>query len=74
MNRFRGPSAIGQSRATPQTLCQKCLKRDKSTQELYFKSGLTFTYGITVLNARPQLKIDHMPQDLHERSSLRIQN
>ncbi|MCJ1427059.1 hypothetical protein MMC29_004962 [Sticta canariensis] len=28
MNRFRGPSAVGQSKATPQTLCQKCLKRD----------------------------------------------
>ena len=30
MNRFRGPTSAASSKATSQTLCQKCLKKDKS--------------------------------------------
>ena len=37
MNRVRGPSSINKSRATPQTLCQKCLQRDKSRKIMQFK-------------------------------------
>lgn len=29
MNRYRGPSNAASSKATPQTLCQKCLKKDE---------------------------------------------
>ena len=68
MNRPFGLAAAGRSKASPQTLCQKCLKRDKWIINLtmYFSEA---AYGIIATNAKPLLKKDLTSLDLPGLSS-----
>lgn len=54
MNRYRNvPGNKGPSRASPNTLCQKCLKRDMSHLSHFVRAipGLTNGHAITAMNA-----------------------
>lgn len=54
MNRYRNvPGNKGPSRASPNTLCQKCLKRDMSHLSGFVRAipGLTNGHAITAMNA-----------------------
>ena len=68
MNRgaYRPPQS---SRASASTLCQKCLKRDKSYFCVIPKLILTFKHATTATNAKRQRKTDHTSRDHHERSN-----
>ena len=70
MNRY-GPSAVGRSKASPQTLCQKCLQRDEFFKILYACEADN-SYDTTATNASPPPKIDRTSLDRLERSSFQI--
>lgn len=72
MIRPRGSSSVASSRATAQTLCQKCLKKDESLREL-FNAKITDTmYVTTATNVKPVLKSDRISLDRRGRNSLPI--
>ncbi|KAL8775668.1 MAG: hypothetical protein Q9209_000164 [Squamulea sp. 1 TL-2023] len=69
MNRFRGPS-----RATPQTLCQKCLKKDDyecqaAAQQRPYVSRPSRTQQLANPTLRPKLNSD-VPNDLLRRKGV----
>ena len=63
----------GASKATPSTICQKCLKRDRSNsasvQPVPFASLLTSFYDITVMNVKQPHRTVRTQRVRRERNS-----
>src|SRR5436305_14331892 len=77
MNRYRTvPGLSSQQKATSNTTCQKCLKKDRIPLHDIdsFSAWLTNLYAITATSARRPLKSVHMSRDLQERSNYSIPN
>jgi len=77
MNRYKTvPGLSSQQKATSNTTCQKCLKKDRTSLTIFvlFSAWLTSLYAITATSARRPLKSVHMSHGLQERSNYSIPN
>jgi hypothetical protein len=60
----------GASKATPSTVCQKCLKRDKSLLDVSRNADVLISkHGTTATNANLPHRRDHMPRARHAPNS-----
>jgi hypothetical protein len=77
MNRYKTvPGLSSQQKATSNTTCQKCLKKDRTpfTIFVHFSAWLTSLYATTATSARQLLKSVHMSRGPQERSNYSIPN
>ena len=77
MNRYKTvPGLSSQQKATSNTTCQKCLKKDRTPLTIFvrFSAWLTSLYATTATSASRPLKSVHMSRGLQERSNYSIPN